>query len=855
MMRPRVVATSTATLLAAASLSPMAAQAAGQNTIFVNSASSACTDSGSGTLAAPYCTLQVAADAANPGDLVNVAPGTYAATTITRSGTASAPITFTGNGVMAALGLGTSAAAPLSLSGASYVNIVNFRLTSTTSEGAVVNGGSDITFDHDYFIGSTTASGVHVTNAASAVTVQRSLVSGGIVVDGGSTGTVVTTDKISGSSTGAVSVVGAANTAITSNTIGGCGPSVSVTGSAAGTSIENNVINTPESAAHEVSCSGSGQVYGVLVDASSASGTTEDYNDVYTPNADSTAYDWSGTAYSTAAALQTATGQAQHDINSVAGVEVAERSPLINSANSAAPGELSTDFIGNPRTLDPLVTPTGAGPYNDYDRGATQFQDPMTRVTSTLTASASKVPVGGTVTLHAAVTDTWSDTFDYEIKLSNGTTVDGGTSGTANVSFSAPGTYVAYLYIIPKNGSAAPTSYVNDITITVVPQAALVPQISVTANGELGVYASDAGSTDSWNITGATFNFGDGTPTQTVGDNALAQHTYATAGTYTITETVTDAAGNTATTSTKFSTNDLAAGTLVNVDSGTTAATPAGSTGVIQSAVTSMRDNSTQLAAATTSGKVEFATGSNDGYAWHAPQMLSLPNGATATWVGIAGLPNGSSQLIAISSTGQLWHIGRNANGTWQTSGWGSPAGSVGFVRASITAMPDGSSQFVAVTASGVLMHNIRYANGSWQGWRSLSQPGVKIVDASITGLPDGSSQFLEVTSTGVLKHDIRFANGAWQAQGWGVPAGFGSVKQVSISSTSVFGSQYGPGTTVMAVVNSAGAIEFAFRNSDGSWDMWYAGTPQLEGWGPAANTTMTTQPDGTYVNFAVAAG
>ena len=57
---------------------------------------------------------------ARTGDVVNVAAGTYAATTITRSGTASAPITFTGNGVVTALGLGTSAAAPLSLSGANY---------------------------------------------------------------------------------------------------------------------------------------------------------------------------------------------------------------------------------------------------------------------------------------------------------------------------------------------------------------------------------------------------------------------------------------------------------------------------------------------------------------------------------------------------------------------------------------------------------------------------------------------------------------------------------------------------------------------------------------------------------------
>ena len=109
-MRPRSIAVSAATLIAAASMTPLTAQAAGDNTLYVNnSGSTACSDSGSGTYEAPFCTIQAAADVANPGDVVNVAPGTYAATTITRSGTASAPITFTGN-----LGTSSLAARPQS---------------------------------------------------------------------------------------------------------------------------------------------------------------------------------------------------------------------------------------------------------------------------------------------------------------------------------------------------------------------------------------------------------------------------------------------------------------------------------------------------------------------------------------------------------------------------------------------------------------------------------------------------------------------------------------------------------------------------------------------------------------------
>jgi hypothetical protein len=858
-MRPRVVAASTATLIAAASMTPITAQAAGQNTLFVNSASSACTDSGTGSSAAPYCTLQAAADAANPGDVLDVSPGTYAPTTFTRSGTAAAPITVTGNGVWnptALWGLNptSTATAPLTFSGASYLNVEDFEISNGSAADAVVDGSSDITFAHDSF--ATSATGLpaaHVTDGSSAVTLQDSYLGSGLIVDGGSTGTVVTTDRLSSNDMAPVSVVGAADTAITSNTINGCGPEVAITDSATGTSIENNVVSSPETAGTATYCSASATDYDILVDSSSAPTTTADYNDVYNSDATGAAdYDWAGTPYTSAAALFTAAAQAQHDDNSALGIEKTERSPLINSANSAAIGEQPTDINGDPRILDPLVTPTGAGPENDYDRGAYQFQDPLSLLANTATASASQAPAGGTITLRAAATDTWSDTFDYQFKLSDGTTVDGGTSGTADVSFSTPGSYEAEVYLVPTNGAPDLNDYVDSVPITVVAQAPLTPQLSAGAVGLYGVDVDDAGTTDSWNITGATYNFGDGSPTVTAVDGS-ATHTYAKAGTYTITETVTDAGGNTATTSAKFSTSGQAPGTLVNVVSGTTAATPAGSTGLSQSAVTSLPDNSSQLVAATTGGKVEFATGSDDGYAWQNWQTPSLPTGVTAKWTGIAGMPNGSSQLIAISSTGRLWHTVRNANGTWQSSGWGTPAGSTGFVRASITAMPNGSSQLVAVTAAGVLMHNIRNANGSWQGWRALPQPGVKIVDASIAGLPDGSSQILEVTSTGVMKHNIRLADGAWQSTGWGVPKGFGSVEQVSISSTSVFGSKYGPGTTVMSVVTSAGAIENAFRNPDGSWDLWYSGAPQVASWGTAANSTMTTQPDGSYVTLAVA--
>ncbi|HEV2345541.1 MAG TPA: PKD domain-containing protein [Actinocrinis sp.] len=852
-MRPRIVAASAAALIAAASFAPTAARAVGQNAIFVNNSTSACTDSGTGTLAAPYCTLQVAADAANPGDVVDVTPGTYAAATITRSGTASAPITFTGNGVWLSFGVGRAASAPLSISGASYLKIVDFRLAPGSAADAVVSGGSNITFDNDNFNPPTSAAAVepalHITNAASAVTVRDSILSSGVLVDGGSTGTVVTTNRIGAGFTSPVSVVGATNTAITSNTINGCGPSISITGSAAGTSVENNVISSPETAGNS-SCPASSQAYGMLVDSSSTSTTTADYNDVYASGAGAAPYDWAGTAYSSGAGLYTAAGQAQHDDNTVLGTQVTEHSPLIDSANSAAVGEQAVDITGNPRVSDPLVTQTGAGPSNDYDRGAAEFEDPLSIVTATFAPSVNKAPVGAAITLHAAVTDTWSDTFDYRFSLSTGT-VDSGTGGTASVSFSTPGSYSATLYVIPQNRASAPMIFEGSVVLTIVPQAPLTPQISVAASGAYGVSVSDFGTTDAWNVSGVTFDFGDKTPVQTAADGATVQHAYAKAGTYPITETVTDQGGNSATTSTTFTTNALVPGTLINMGGGLTTFIPAKSTGIAQAAVTSMPNDGSQLVAATTGGTVEFATGTSHGNTWQAWQPLSQP-GVTVKWVGIAGMPNGSSQLIEVTSAGTLLHTVHNANGTWQ-AGWGSPAGSTGFTHASITAMPDGSTQLVAVTTAGVLMHNIRFANGSWQGWRALGQSGVKIVDASIAGLPDGSSQIVEATSTGVMQHDIRFPDGHWQ--GWGVPAGATGITQVSIASTSVFGSPWSPGATIISVVTSQGGMMNVFRNSGGSWSDWTGTRSGIGDLGTVANTTVSTLPDGGYLMFSVSGG
>ena len=345
-----------------------------------------------------------------------------------------------------------------------------------------------------------------------------------------------------------------------------------------------------------------------------------------------------------------------------------------------------------------------------------------------------------------------------------------------------------------------------------------VPGLSVTADGATGVVVSDAGTTDSVAITGVTFDFGDGSPKITVSDGTGYTYYYSRAGTYQITETVTDADANTATKTASFTTDLPPWGTLVGFQQPSATSpsadldSPPDAANIAQASVAALPNGTTVVAAATTAGAVELDTRTTTG-SWRGWLTLNQP-GVKATSVSIAGMPNGSLQLIEVTTAYTVKHIVRNPNGTWQSFGWAVPAGSDHIDQAAITAMPDGSSQLVAIAPGGVLEHDIRYANGSWQGWRVVRQPGVFVDKASIAGMPDGSSQLVEILRGGTLKHDIRYADGSWQASGWGQPEqAYGSQASIAAlpdgaSEVVLIGDQIG-----------AGPLQYLVRNANGSWN------------------------------------
>lgn len=81
-------------------------------------------------------------------------------------------------------------------------------------------------------------------------------------------------------------------------------------------------------------------------------------------------------------ALHAATGQEARGVfanprfaNAAArNLRLTGRSPAIDSANSAAPGEQLTDVLGRRRVDDRSVRNTGGGPRRYDDRGAYEFQ-------------------------------------------------------------------------------------------------------------------------------------------------------------------------------------------------------------------------------------------------------------------------------------------------------------------------------------------------------------------------------------------------------------------------------------------------------------------------------------------------
>ncbi|WP_234544783.1 PKD domain-containing protein [Streptomyces shenzhenensis] len=518
---------------------------------YVNDEAAGCNDTGPGSATEPFCQIQPAANAAAPGDTVRIAGNStsYAPVTIRSTGTADAPVTFsaaTGDGSLVTVA-GPHPATAIAFSGARYVDMTGIRTRAAGATALAVEDSQHITY-RSASAQSNLADGtavIAIDGSSSDISLTRLKVdqySGPDVSSAaGARNITLAGDIFDGGGVSAVGTTGIDFAGDTFRTV--CG-AISLTDGSSG-SVENTVA-LPYST---TTCSAT--TAELTVDAGSAPQVTADYN-AFNPPSTGTNYNWAGTAYATARAFRGDTGQGAHDLDQTdltipAGGLPEEHSPLIDSADSDAPGELSTDVDGRPRVDDPLVADTGTGTGHD-DRGATEFQDPFT--VSGLTVRRGYVGVPTTAV--ARLSNPWSDSLDgltYTFDFADGTTVTS-TTGSATHTYTQATSSTGIQASVLVNRADGTRVGAADYWERVDPVPDLTPTIGCGTGPSLPDAAGCTYDTgfDPYPITSDRITFGDGSAALSVTPSSdVVRHTYKAPGTYTVTQTVTDSDGRTAT--------------------------------------------------------------------------------------------------------------------------------------------------------------------------------------------------------------------------------------------------------------------------------------------------------------------
>ena len=587
-MLRRRVATTAAMALCIASLSPLAAHAAssGASTYYVDNTTqnnnSTCNDTGPGTEVEPFCSITAAVGVATvPGDTVLIEPGAYDGEVhITASGTAADPITFEPATPKSNPSLNVNVVTAVStdqyglyLDGASYVDVSGISFDGQTATEHSVGLGNA---SHDTVDEFTAAQNVTVTGTSGDDTISRGWLTdnqakytgSAIDVDSSGTGNVISTNDVAlGSGVAGITVEGSADAAVISNTIADyCGAAVAIgddtNGVASGASIENNVIEDAQTSASAEGTCAADLSSGISIgSAADESALTSNYNDVYpATNVDTAVYDWAGVQYQTPASLEADTSQGSADsiadpqVNALDGLVASNTSPVINSANSNAPGELSTDIDGNARAYDPNVPETGSGTQG-YDRGSVQDAEDLYSLTAG--TSPATAPSGAAVTITApTLADNWDTPtatapITYTYNFGDGSAPVTTTAASVTHTYASTGTYNYTLSMKSAWGASASSPGEIDILTPVTFNA------SLTTSHAYGLeidYTAPTVTTD-WPITTETLSFGDGTSRNLLVYSTQGYyHIYAQPGTYTVTLTVADAGGDLKTVTQSFKT-------------------------------------------------------------------------------------------------------------------------------------------------------------------------------------------------------------------------------------------------------------------------------------------------------------
>ena len=449
----------------AASAETRSAASAG-TTIYVANPTLQCTSEtgNNGSAAAPYCSVQDAVNAALPGDTISIAgegPSGYSDGLTVKTSN----LTFVGTGSS-----GTTIDLDVYLEG---VTEVTFSGVVFSGEVHVI-GSTDVLIDSDDFVGAHEVGALTIDGTSSAVTVSRSMMNAqgssgtAIAVASGAHDIVIASNAFAPFSDGAVVANGVSGIDVVGNTIQrGCGSGVILTGATTGAYVENNVLEDANSDVDvagfgglKTECTAAGTAWSpdITVDSTASAGTTSDYNDFYSWGSDGTAaYSWAGTAYQTPAAFTAVVAQGAHDtVDSVESAAIVPNpfgwgdpiqaalepgSTAIGSANTSAPGGLTTDLYG--------VTPYS-------DRGAVAVDSDNVTVSATVTPWTYD-GIASALTLQ--VDPTGSGTYkisNYDVDWGDGSTSTQGYLATH--TYAQAGSYSVKVTAVDTHGRTASTT-------------------------------------------------------------------------------------------------------------------------------------------------------------------------------------------------------------------------------------------------------------------------------------------------------------------------------------------------------------------------------------------------------------
>ncbi|MFG2824273.1 PKD domain-containing protein [Kitasatospora sp. NPDC048365] len=547
---------------------PAPAASAAVTTLFVNNADpTRCSDTGSGTLAQPFCTVSAAAKVVEPGQTVRVMPtsGGYFGDVvhITRSGTPEQPITFLGGPItrdaqsMPLLEASSKeAGSTFVVSNAHDVVIKGFR-QDRRKNPVVITDSSRITVEQNWFQNSSGTADIRISGNSDHVTVARNLFPDtlGVAVDAGVRSTLITANDFSRTTTSAVTVKDAPQTAVTNNTIAfSCEESVLIDGASPGAVVENNVItadhpDTTKDYPAECDAAHRGEAE-ISLSVGSVADSKVDFNTVH-PWPGASTYRWSGTGYPTPAAFTAATGQAAHDIDLDVAFEEAFPAwpfhPLpdsaraaTDSADPAAPG-VGTDLYGSKPLDDPRSESTAPNVGGFRDRGAYEnvgLQGSLSVIGDSFHSPHGPIPL--TVRATASASDGFGGSpISYSFDFGDGSAPVVSTAPEATHTYTVVGSYPVTVTLTTASGARV----TPDPTFAKAnqPGPLTVDFTTWTDGGGNAIFSPTA--TSPWDITAGRINFGDGSGDHAWYPSQNPNVRYHAPGTYTVTVAATDATG------------------------------------------------------------------------------------------------------------------------------------------------------------------------------------------------------------------------------------------------------------------------------------------------------------------------